>query len=142
MGRIVGAAVAALLAVPALAQAPTLASGPVPPGIDRALWCASAFYWLAGSAEDSGDHDEAELYDGWSTRLLDMAGGALTSIEVTPEEIERLVAEYDQRALAELGTDAAPYDVATCPDLFGDEEASPAATPETSEAEAGAASSG
>ena len=138
MGRILGAATAALLlATGVSAQTSALRDSAVPPGIDRALWCASAFYWLAGSAEDSGDSSEAEIYDGWSSRLLEMAAEAMTSIDLPPEEIERLIAAYDQRALEELGTNTAPYDVAMCPDLLGDEGEPEAAgqqdavTPET-----------
>lgn len=108
-----------------LTEAEVVAISDVPPGIDRALWCASAFYWLAGTAEDSGDHDEAELYDGWSKRLLDLAGEALTEIGTAPEDIEQLVTAYDKVALEQLGSNTAAYDVVTCPDLL--EEAAAAA---------------
>ncbi len=106
------------LAGPACAQAETA----VPPGIDRALWCASAFYWLAGSAEDSGDAEEAELYDGWSKRLLEMSSEALTGIGTPADEIERLIADYDHRTLEQLGTDTAAYDIVSCPDLLGENQ--------------------
>jgi hypothetical protein len=105
--------VAAFAATPALAQ-----ETPVPPEVDRVLWCASAFYWLAGSAEDSGDQTEAEMYDRWSQSLLDRAGVSLTARAFPPSRIEELVAEYDERVLAELGSAEPPYDVATCPTLL------------------------
>lgn len=103
----------AFAAPPALAQA-------ISPEIDKTLWCASAFYWLAGSAEDAGDTAEAALYDRWSGRLLDVAGAALTNAGFQPERIEELVTEYDEAALAQIGLPDAPHDVTTCPNLLGD----------------------
>lgn len=123
------AVVLAASSVPALGQdgagAPTTASAapaaaPVPAEADKLLWCGSAFYWLAASAEDSGETEEAETYDRWSKRLLEVAGASLTSAGFAPERIEQLVADYDQAALAELGTPEAPHDIVTCPDLLGD----------------------
>ena len=102
-----------LVAPPALAQ-------PVSPETDKLLWCASALYWLAGSAEDAGDTAEASLYDRWSKRLLDVAGAALTASGFKPEKIEELVTLYDEAALAQIGLPDAPYDVVTCPELLGD----------------------
>jgi hypothetical protein len=90
----------------------------VSPENDKRLWCASAFYWLAGSAEDSGDATEAETYDRWSQKLLEMAGVSLTKAGFVPDRIEELIQTYDQSALSQLGTDQAAYDVATCPKLL------------------------
>jgi len=107
-----------LLAI--LAGGPALAQETeVPPEVDRVLWCASAFYWLAGSAEDSGDAIEAEMYDRWSQQLLDTAGTSLTARAVPPERIETLITAYDERVLAEIGTQSAPHDIARCPELIG-----------------------
>lgn len=103
-----------LLAAPARAQ-PALA-----PETDKLLWCGAAFYWLAASAEDAGDTEEAEMYDRWSNRLLDVARAALTSVGYLPEEVDEQISSYDARALAELGTPDAPHDIVTCPELLGD----------------------
>ena len=62
-----------------LAFAAPVAAQDISADTDKTLWCASAFYWLAGSAEDSGEAEEAEMYDRWSKRLLDVAGAALRS---------------------------------------------------------------
>jgi hypothetical protein len=103
-------AVLAALATPVWAQTDAL-----PPEVDKLLWCASAFYWLAGSAEDSGDQAEAELYDGWSQQLLNRVGVSLTARAYAPERIEALIADYDERVLAELGSPTASHDITTCP---------------------------
>jgi hypothetical protein len=118
-------AIVLLLAVPALAQDATAAARPqtttaVAPDTDKHLWCASAFYWLAGSAEDSGDSEEAEMYDRWSKRLLEIASATLTAEGVKPDTIETMVANYDEKALVDLAGTAPPYDVATCPSLLGE----------------------
>ena len=113
------------LALPAVAQEATAAAAPritvsVAPETDKHFWCASAFYWLAGSAEDSGDTEEAEMYDRWSKRLLEIASATLTAEGVKPEGIETMIANYDEKALVDLSGEAPPYDVATCPQLLGD----------------------
>lgn len=119
-------AIVLLLVSPALAQdAAATAAAPqtttaVAPDTDKHLWCASAFYWLAGSAEDSGDSEEAEMYDRWSKRLLEIASTTLTAEGVAADTIETMVANYDEKALVDLAGDAPPYDVATCPSLLGD----------------------
>lgn len=87
------------------------------PESDRLLWCASAFYWLAGSAEDSGETEEAEMYDGWSAELVALAGRELTALGHTPESIESLIAHYDAIALDELGSADARHDIVACADL-------------------------
>lgn len=110
-----------LLATVLMASGPALAQdNAVPPDVDRVLWCASAFYWLAGSAEDSGDKTEAEMYDRWSQALLDMGGVSLTARGFVPDQIETLIATYDERVLNEVGAPDAPYDVANCPTLMGE----------------------
>lgn len=115
----------ALLATPALAQETT----PAPAAqialttaaeTDKILWCASAFYWLAGSAEDSGDAEEAEMYDRWSKRLLEMGSASLTSEGVAADVIETTISAYDEKTLVDLSGTNPPYDVATCPQLLGD----------------------
>ena len=99
---------------------PAAAEDVLPPQTDRLLWCASAFYWLAGSAEDAGATKEAETYDRWSQRLLEVAGDALAASGFAPERVEELVSSYDMKVLGELGTDKARYDVVTCPELLGE----------------------
>lgn len=92
----------------------------IAPETDRMLWCASAFYWLAGSADDAGDAAEAELYDGWSLTLMEKAMAALEAAGSTPDEIEATLAAYIDAALEELDTDEARHDVFACPDLVED----------------------
>jgi hypothetical protein len=121
---VLATAIAVMIAAPAMAQTPAVAPAPevstsLTPA-DKHLWCASAFYWLAGSAEDSGDAEEAEMYDRWSKRLLDMAGSTLTSEGLKPEEIEALVASYDEKVLVDLAGTAPPHDIITCPQLLGE----------------------
>lgn len=107
-----------LLAVALPGTVPAFAQD-LSPQNDKLLWCASAFYWLAGSAEDSGDTEEAELYDRWSQNLLELAGMSLTIAGLAPETIEKLIADYDQAALEQLASDDPPHDVVTCPELLG-----------------------
>ena len=45
---------AALSLLAILALASPARAQPIAPETDKLLWCASAFYWLAGSAEDFG----------------------------------------------------------------------------------------
>jgi hypothetical protein len=101
----------ALLAAPAAAQV-------VPPHADEVLWCASAFYWLAGSAADSGDTEESRMYDRWSTRLMEVGSAALVAEGFQPDKIEELITRYDEAALVQLADGTAPYDVTTCPKLL------------------------
>lgn len=104
-------AAALLLAGPAGAE--------IAPETDRLLWCASAFYWLASSADDAGDAEEAELYDGWSTALVEKGSAALAAAGTTPERMDEIIAGYDDLVLGELGTSEARYDIAGCPELVG-----------------------
>jgi hypothetical protein len=110
-----------LIAIAALVlfTAPAAAQ-PVPPHADKILWCASAFYWLAGSAADSGETAESEMYDRWSNRLMEMGSTALVAEGFQPERIEELITSYDEAALVQIADDTTPYDVATCPALLGD----------------------
>ena len=101
------------LATPTLAQT-------VSPETDRILWCASAFYWLAGSAGDSGDDEESKMYDRWATRLMEVGSAALFAEGFKPDTIEQMIASYDEKALVELADNTPSYDVMTCPDLLGD----------------------
>jgi hypothetical protein len=111
---------AALVPALILAIATPAAAQVITPDIDRTLWCASAFYWLAGSAEDSGETEEAEIYDGWSKRLLELAGPALVASGFKQDKIEDIVAQYDQTVLAQIGTKDATYDVVACPELVSE----------------------
>lgn len=113
LARLAAVAVLALSGAPAFAQ-------PVPAEADKLLWCASAFYWLAGTAADAGDNDEAEMYDRWSKRLLEVASISLIGSGFQPDTIEALVTRYDEATLVQLADGSAPHDVATCPELLGD----------------------
>jgi hypothetical protein len=102
---------AILIASPAVAQ-------PITPADDKLLWCASAFYWLAGSAQDAGDTEESAMYDRWSETLLQFASASLVQSGVPPERIEQLISAYDEATLEQLGRPDAPHDVGSCPDLL------------------------
>lgn len=104
-----------------LALTPAAAAGSaVTPETDRVMWCASAFYWLAGSAADAGDAQEAELYDGWATELTERGTALLTASGFDLARIQEIIGEYDQRVLDELASEQARYDVALCPELVAE----------------------
>jgi hypothetical protein len=107
------ALIAVALATPAAAQTAS-------PETDRVLWCASAFYWLAGSAADSGEDTESKVYDRWANRLMEVGSAALFAEGFQPDTIEQMIATYDQKALVELADNTATYDVTKCPELLGD----------------------
>jgi hypothetical protein len=100
-----------------LAASPAAAQ-PITAADDKLLWCASAFYWLAGSAQDSGDAEESATYDRWSQTLLEIASASLVAAGIQPDRIEALIASYDEATLQQLGRPDAPHDVGTCPDLL------------------------
>ena len=90
----------------------------VPPEADRLLWCGNAFYWLAADASDSGDEKEAEEYQGWSDQLLDRAATLLAATGLDATETDNLIGTYADKALEEMTSPKAPYDVTTlCPTL-------------------------
>ena len=105
------ALIAVALATPAAAQTAS-------PETDRILWCASAFYWLAGSAADSGDDEESGMYDRWATRLMEVGSAALFAEGFQPDTIEKMIASYDEKTLVELADNKATYDVTACPELL------------------------
>ena len=90
----------------------------IAPETDKLLWCASAFYWLAGSADDAGEAEEAELYDSWYAALVEEGSAALAAAGTTAERVEEIIASYDDLVLGELATDKARYDVLGCPALL------------------------
>lgn len=103
-------------AVPALAAAPSASS--VPPEADRLLWCGNAFYWLSIDASDAGNDREAEEYQAWSDQLLDRAATLLAASGLDASGTDDLIESYADRALEEMASPTAPYDVATtCPTL-------------------------
>jgi len=103
-------------AVPALA-----ATGPaanVPPEADRLLWCGNAFYWLGIDASDAGNDKEADEYQAWSDQLLDRAATLLAAAGLDATRTDDLIETYADRALDEMASPKAPYDVTTvCPTL-------------------------
>jgi hypothetical protein len=102
-------------AVPALAAAQ---ASDVPPEADRLLWCGNAFYWLSIDASDAGNDREAEDYQGWSDQLLDRAATLLAASGLDATDTDDLIESYADRALEEMASPTAPYDVATtCPTL-------------------------
>ena len=84
---------------------------------DKVLWCGSAFYWLAVDASDGGEDAEADQYGAWAEQLLAKAVALLRLDQLSDAQIEHISAAYDKAVLAELGTDKARHDVATCPEL-------------------------
>jgi hypothetical protein len=103
------------LTVPASPEEPAIT-----PEADKVMWCASAFFWLAGSADDAGDADEAELYDGWATELTESGTALLNAAGFDLARIQEIIGEYDALVLDELASDKARYDVAVCPDLVAE----------------------
>ncbi len=110
-------AIAAGLCVLALLSPAAAGDPAISPEADKAMWCASAFFWLAGSADDAGDVTEAELYDGWAQKLTLSATALLDGAGFEAVRIEEMTGEYDQLVLDELASEKPRYDVATCPEL-------------------------
>ena len=110
------ALIAGVLFLALLAPAAAAASE-ISDAADRVLWCASAFFWLAGSAADSGETEESGLYDGWADQLTRNGAALLHADGVASARIEAIIAEYDQAVLDELAAATARHDVTTCPDL-------------------------
>jgi hypothetical protein len=110
---------ALLLVTSALpAQAATLPTASIPPEADRLLWCGNAFYWLAADASDAGNDKEADQYQAWSDQLLDRAATLLAATGLDAPATDDLIESYADRALAEMASPKAPYDVTkVCPTL-------------------------
>lgn len=103
-------------AAPALAASPPAPQ--VPPEADRLLWCGNAFYWLSIDASDAGNDKEANEYQGWSDQLLDRVATLLAASGFDATGTDDLIEIYADRALAEMASPTAPYDVTTvCPTL-------------------------
>lgn len=88
----------------------------ITPEADKVMWCASAFFWLAGSADDAGDATEAELYDGWANELTERGTSLLTAAGFDAARTQEIMGQYDQQVLEELASEKPRYDVATCPE--------------------------
>lgn len=95
------------------AVAPVRAAADGPPEADRLLWCGSAFYWLAADAADAGNAAESDDYQQWSDQLLDRAATLLAAAGLDAPATDDLIETYAARALAELASPTAPYDVTT-----------------------------
>ena len=102
--------------VPALAATPPAPYAP--PEAERLLWCGNAFYWLSIDASDSGNNKEADEYQAWSDQLLDRAATLLAAAGLDAPATDDLIETYADRALDEMASPGAPYDVTTvCPTL-------------------------
>jgi hypothetical protein len=107
----------ALLLVSATVPATQAAPG-VPPEAERLLWCGNAFYWLGIDASDAGNEREADEYQSWSDQLLDRAATLLAASGLDATGTDDLIGTYADRALEEMASPQAPYDVTTlCPAL-------------------------
>lgn len=115
VGALLAGAIVLGLALPAAAQGPA-----VTPEADRVMWCASAFYWLSGSADDAGEPAEAELYDGWATELTERGTTLLSASGFDLARIQEIIGEYDQLVLDELSGERPHHDVALCPELVAE----------------------
>lgn len=105
-----------LSAVPAQAATPPVPD--VSPEADRLLWCGNAFYWLSIDASDAGNDKEADEYQAWSDQLLDRAATLLAATGLDAPATDDLIETYADRALDEMASPTAPYDVTTvCPTL-------------------------
>lgn len=111
------AAILLILVLPAPASAEDPA---ITPETDSVMWCASAFFWLSGNADDAGDVAEAELYDGWATELTERGTTLLAAAGFDMARIQEIIGEYDQLVLDELASSKTRYDVAVCPELMAD----------------------
>ncbi len=92
---------------------------------DKILWCGSAFFWLATSADDSGDNREARQYLAWSEQLMARGVALLKADQLDAAAIAHVVEAYDNAVVAELGTEKSRHDVTTCPALVLPEPAPP-----------------
>jgi hypothetical protein len=110
------ACAAGLIALALMAPGPVLAQQ-ISAEADKLMWCASAFYWLAGSAGDAGEAIEAELYDGWATELTQDGTTLLTAAGFDVARIQELIGRYDSLVLDELASEKPRYDVAKCQEL-------------------------
>ena len=100
------------------ATLPVQAAADLPPEADRLLWCGSAFYWLAVDASDAGNDGEADEYQQWSDQLMDRAATLLAAVGLDVDGTNDQIELYTSRALEEMATPQAPYDVAVvCPGL-------------------------
>ena len=99
--------------VPALAETAPAPAPSVPPEADRLLWCGNAFYWLGIDASDAGNDKEADDYQAWSDQLLDRAATLLAATGLDAAGTDDLIETYADRALDEMASPNAPYDVTT-----------------------------
>lgn len=114
MRHILTALAFALFAAPAMAEDPIKISAEA----DHVFWCASAFFWLAGDADDVGDATDAELYDRWAGELTETGIAQLKAQNITDSTtIEGIINAYDNAVLEELGTDKARFPIETCQEL-------------------------
>lgn len=113
-------ALAAILLILALPAAASAEDPVIAPETDGVMWCASAFYWLAGNADDAGDAAEAELYDRWATELTERGSALLGAAGFDMARIQEIIGEYDQLVLDELASSKTRYDVAMCPQLVAE----------------------
>ena len=88
----------------------------------KALWCGSAFTWLARDADDAGDGEGAVLFDAWALRFTGLAATAMQDAGLARGDIDVRIAESDLAVLEEMKSGALSHPIESCPDLAGTAE--------------------
>jgi hypothetical protein len=100
--------------------APAAAENLAPP-VGMALWCGSAFSWLARDADDMGDPAGAALFDAWAARLTALAVADMLDEGIEEDEIEIRLARSEDEVLLEMQGDEMRYQIEACPGLVPEE---------------------
>ncbi len=108
---------ASSLAIVLMLGGAAVAAGGTPTAAEKALWCGSAFNWLARDADDAADPEQAAVLDAWSRLFTDLAVDALRHAGYRQAAIEAAIATSDHAVLAEMQEKRLRYDVESCPAL-------------------------